>query len=47
MFETDPRETAAVSYRRGLLLVFVAGIFWSTMGLGIRLMEVANVWQIL
>ena len=34
-------------YRRGILLVLLAGVFWSTMGLGIRYMEVANVWQIL
>lgn len=33
--------------RRGLLLVFAAGFLWSTVGLGIRLIEDANVWQIL
>ncbi|WP_299850061.1 DMT family transporter [uncultured Roseovarius sp.] len=32
---------------RGLLLVFLAGILWSTVGLGIRLIEDALVWQIL
>lgn len=37
----------AVTYRRGVFLVLLAGVCWSTMGLGIRLMEVANVWQIL
>ncbi len=39
--------TSALTYRRGVLLVLLAGVFWSTMGLGIRSMEVANVWQIL
>ena len=37
----------ALSYRRGVLLVLLAGVCWSTMGLAIRSMEVANVWQIL
>lgn len=36
-----------LSYRQGVFLVLLAGVFWSTMGLGIRYMEVANVWQIL
>lgn len=35
------------TYRNGVLLVLVAGICWSSMGLGIRHIEVANVWQIL
>ncbi len=44
--------TAAVAapnmgYRQGVLLVVLAGVLWSTIGLGVRLMEVANVWQIL
>ncbi len=38
---------SALTYRRGVLLVLLAGVFWSTMGLGIRFMEAANVWQIL
>lgn len=33
--------------RQGILLVFCAGILWSTVGIGIRLMEDALVWQIL
>ena len=37
----------APSYRTGVFLVLLAGACWSTMGLGIRYMEVANVWQIL
>ena len=36
-----------IKYRSGVLLVLAAGICWSTMGLGIRHIEVANVWQIL
>ncbi len=32
---------------KGVLLVFSAGILWSTVGLGIRLIEDALVWQIL
>ena len=35
------------NYRSGVLLVRAAGICWSSMGLGIRHIEVANVWQIL
>lgn len=38
---------AQPSYRRGVVLVLVAGVCWSSMGLGIRAMEVANAWQIL
>ena len=37
----------ALSYSRGVLLVLLAGVCWSSMGVGIRSMEVANVWQIL
>lgn len=38
---------ASLSYFQGVLLVLMAGVFWSTMGLGIRNIEDANVWQIL
>ncbi|MHA1599809.1 MAG: DMT family transporter [Alphaproteobacteria bacterium] len=37
----------ALNYRQGVFLVLLAGVCWSTMGLGIRYMEIANVWQIL
>ena len=40
-------ETPSISYLNGVLLVLMAGVFWSSMGLGIRNIEVANVWQIL
>lgn len=35
------------SYARDLILVFCAGLFWSTQGLAVRLMESADAWQIL
>ncbi|MDP7241773.1 MAG: DMT family transporter [Rhodospirillales bacterium] len=35
------------AYRRGVILVLLAGVCWSLMGLGIRLIETASVWQIL
>lgn len=35
------------SHRTGLAFVLAAGVLWSTVGLGIRLMEEADVWQIL
>ncbi len=35
------------SYRHGVVLVLLAGFCWSSMGLGIRFIETANVWQIL
>lgn len=36
-----------LTYFNGVLLVLLAGVFWSTMGLGIRNIGSANVWQIL
>ena len=30
-----------------MALVFAAGVLWSTVGIGVRLIEAANVWQIL
>ena len=38
---------SAAQHRRGLMFVFSAGVLWSTVGLGIRLIEDATVWQIL
>lgn len=40
-------ESADISYLTGVVLVLMAGVFWSSMGLGIRMIEEANVWQIL
>ena len=39
--------THQISPRRGVLFVLAAGVLWSTVGLGIRLIEDALVWQIL
>lgn len=36
-----------LTHRRGLLFVIAAGVLWSTVGLFIRLIEDAGVWQIL
>ena len=36
-----------INHRNSVLLVLAAGICWSSMGLGVRHIEVANVWQIL
>ena len=38
---------STAAYRRGVVLVLLAGTCWSLMGIGIRLIEEANVWQIL
>jgi len=40
-------QTVPMTYLKGVILVLMAGVFWSTMGLGIRNIEEANVWQIL
>ena len=37
----------STKYKRGLFLVLMAGVLWSTVGLGIRMIQDANVWQIL
>jgi DME family drug/metabolite transporter len=39
-------SSAAADRRRGVLLVASAGVLWSTLGLGVRLMEDASAWQI-
>jgi drug/metabolite transporter (DMT)-like permease len=46
---TSQTESVAMSpdHRLGLIYVFLAGVLWSTVGLGIRLIEDAVVWQIL
>ena len=40
-------QSVNLTYLNGVFLVLMAGVFWSTMGLGIRSIETANVWQIL
>ena len=47
MTSVAPAETAIDAHKHGLLFVFAAGVLWSTVGLGIRLIEDAVVWQIL
>jgi drug/metabolite transporter (DMT)-like permease len=44
---TSRIESTSLSYVNGVLLVLLAGVFWSSMGLGVRMIETANVWQIL
>ena len=44
---TAKLESPRISYLVGGVLVLMSGVFWSSMGLGIRLIEQANVWQIL
>ncbi|MGX9353626.1 DMT family transporter [Roseobacteraceae bacterium S113] len=39
--------STADAHKYGVLFVFAAGVLWSTVGLGIRLIEDAVVWQIL
>lgn len=41
---TQPDVT---SHKYGVFFVFAAGVLWSTVGLGIRMIEEATVWQIL
>lgn len=47
MTETHHPPGVADTHRSGILLVFMAGVLWSTVGLGIRMIEDAVVWQIL
>lgn len=47
MTALNPTSNIADAHRHGVLFVFAAGVLWSTVGLGIRLIEDAVVWQIL
>jgi len=40
-------ELKSNTYAHGVAFVFFAGVLWSTVGLGVRLIENAGVWQIL
>lgn len=42
-----PPSLSSDAHKYGVLFVFAAGILWSTVGLGIRMIEDAVVWQIL
>ena len=44
---TDPASKPTMTYQRGVVLVLLAGVCWSSFGVGVRLIEVADVWQIL
>jgi DME family drug/metabolite transporter len=47
MTPLDQPAGSADAHRHGVFFVFAAGVLWSTVGLGIRLIEDAVVWQIL
>ena len=47
MTTAAPAVQSKPSYHQGLLLVFMAGVCWSTMGLMVRLMGDVGPWQIL
>ena len=47
MTSLTPPTLAVDTHKHGLLFVFTAGVLWSTVGLGIRMIEDAVVWQIL
>ena len=49
MAELSPgiKLPVSLTYVKGVMLVLMAGAFWSTIGVGIRSIEDANVWQIL
>ena len=47
MTSVAPPCSTADAHKYGVLFVFAAGVLWSTVGLGIRLIEDAVVWQIL
>ncbi len=47
MTSITPSTSTADAHKYGVLFVFAAGVLWSTVGLGIRLIEDAVVWQIL
>ena len=36
-----------ITHSRGIVLVFMAGVLWSTVGLGVRMIDDAVAWQIL
>ncbi|MDA0662405.1 MAG: DMT family transporter [Proteobacteria bacterium] len=46
-YRPAPLPSLTLSYQTGVLFVLLSGVCWSSMGLGIRLIESANVWQIL
>ncbi|MCR9157586.1 MAG: DMT family transporter [Rhodobacteraceae bacterium] len=47
MTSISPHSSRSDAQKHGVFFVFAAGVLWSTVGLGIRLIEDAVVWQIL
>lgn len=47
MTSISPLASDTDAHKHGVLFVFAAGVLWSTVGLGIRMIEDAVVWQIL
>lgn len=47
MTALSPLASTAESHKHSVLFVFAAGVLWSTIGLAIRLIDEAVVWQIL
>src|SRR5680860_389929 len=47
MTSVAPPTSTADADKYGVVFVFAAGVLWSTVGLGIRMIEDAVVWQIL
>jgi DME family drug/metabolite transporter len=46
-FTVSQSKPVNLTYLNGVLLVLMAGVFWSSMGIGVRSIDAANVWQIL
>jgi drug/metabolite transporter (DMT)-like permease len=40
-------SSLGITHSRGIFLVFMAGVLWSTVGLGVRMIDDAAAWQIL
>lgn len=47
MTSISTRAHSADAHKHGVLFVFAAGVLWSTVGIGIRMIDDAVVWQIL
>ncbi len=47
MVDATEETVRGAEYGRGVLCVLTAGVLWSTVGLGVRLIEDASAWQIL
>jgi DME family drug/metabolite transporter len=47
MTQGNTHKPPVYTHSQGLIFVFAAGVLWSTVGLGIRLIQSAEVWQIL